>query len=218
MAIEKRQAESVSASQLVAPLELATRHVSVHVRHIEGFGQEGMLITSPFKPMPDPVPVRVHSSCAFSETFGSLDCDCASQLDAAMKVVADEGGVLVYLFEEGRGAGLALKIEAIRYQFETGVDTAAAFEKIGLVPDLRTHELAAEALKSVCGDRPVELLTNNPRKVDALRTNGLNIASRRGWIFATNDLVTRYLAEKGDVLGHYIERDQLQSCSVQDKA
>lgn len=111
--------------------------------------------------------VRVHSECLTSESFGSLKCDCAQQLDGALGMIAREGrGALVYLRQEGRGIGLADKIRAYALQAE-GLDTVDANRALGLPDDARDYGAAARFLR-LLGVGRVRLITNNPLKVAGL--------------------------------------------------
>ena len=188
------------------PITLPTAFGDLLVRHIQAGGQEGVVVTG-VTPYIDPVPVRIQSSCLFSESFLSTNCDCGAQLHASLKIIAS-GGLLIYLYEEGRGAGLRLKIESIRVQEETGYNTAEAFESLNLEPDLRSHGVAAAVIREVLGpDRGIELLTNNPGKVNALREAGIKVVSRRPLVCRRNAAVEKYLNEKAAALGHKLEHD-----------
>src|SRR3954466_13580798 len=96
------------------PIVVSTFMVEFNIAHISSL-TDGVLVRG-LRSMPRPVPVRVQSSCLFGESFGAVDCDCADQLRASLGMVASEGGILVYLYEEGRGVGLRTKIEAIGVQ------------------------------------------------------------------------------------------------------
>ena len=120
--------------------------------------------------------VRVHSECLTGECLSSLRCECGAQLDAALDRVQQEGGVVVYLRQEGRGIGLTDKIRAYALQ-DAGLDTFEANTALGLPADRRTYETAAEILKSV-GLRRVRLLTDNPDKVLALHRAGVAVVER----------------------------------------
>jgi GTP cyclohydrolase II len=148
--------------------------------------------------------VRVQSSCLFSESFASIDCDCARQLSRATEIIGARGGCVVYTFEEGRGAGLETKIRAIGLQQRRGVDTVTAFKELGMPADLRDYQFAALAIQQVAAGRPVVLLTNNPTKVRELSARGVVISHREPLIVADTPVTRRYLDEKSKVLGHLI--------------
>jgi len=184
---------------------------TVHVRHLAAFKgavrtQEGLVVSGCTEPA-EPIPVRVQSSCVFSEALGSQDCDCAAQLRAALNRVSTTGGFVIYLYEEGRGIGLGMKIEAIRVQQEAGADTAVAFKRLGLDVDPRSHEVAAAAIVQLLGERPVRLLTNNPHKTESLRQGGVRIVDEQRLIVQGGPVVDEYLAEKARVLGHVLDDD-----------
>jgi GTP cyclohydrolase II len=194
-----------SEVQVGEPIEIPTELGYLAIRHISFESQEGIVITGQV-PFSDPAPVRVHSSCLFSESLLSIDCDCSAQLQEALRIITSEGGLLIYLYEEGRGAGLSLKIEAIRLQQIRGYDTADAYRHLGLVPDPRSYLLAAAAILQIFGaDRGIELLTNNPDRVNALEKAGVKVVRRRPLICRRNELVDKYLLEKAKVLGHIFE-------------
>lgn len=118
--------------------------------------------------------LRLHSACMTGEIFGSQRCDCQAQLHASLSTIAEEGqGVLLYLPQEGRGIGLAGKLQAYRLQ-EQGYDTVEANERLGYPADARTYNSAVEILYDL-GISSVRLLTNNPVKLQALRERGINV-------------------------------------------
>ena len=126
---------------------------------------------------PDPVLVRVHSECLTGDAFGSLRCDCGAQLESALKKIQEIGwGCLVYLRQEGRGIGLHAKIQAYNLQ-DLGVDTMDANLMLGHPADARDYGIASEILSSVGIDR-VNLMTNNPDKVEQISENGINVVER----------------------------------------
>jgi GTP cyclohydrolase II len=190
------------------PVTLETKFGLLRVHHLFSERQEGILITGE-KPFANPIPIRIQSSCVFNESLLSLDCDCASQLHAALRIIVLEGGLVVYLYEEGRGAGLRDKIEAMRVQQRLGCDTVTAFSHLGLQPDIRDYKVAIGAISAMIGcDSDIELLTNNPTKVKVLQKSGLTIVARRPLVIHHNDeRVIQYLAEKARVLGHIIDEE-----------
>ncbi len=148
--------------------------------------------------------VRVHSECMTGDVFGSLRCDCGPQLHFAMSAIGKKGsGVVVYLRQEGRGIGLANKLKAYQLQ-DQGMDTVEANNHLGFAADLRNFDVAAQIL-DVLGVSSVQLMTNNPRKVDTLKAHGVNIEERvpvRSDVQPENE---RYLGTKARKLGHHID-------------
>jgi GTP cyclohydrolase II len=154
----------------------------------------------------DPVPVRVHSECLTSEVLGSLKCDCRAQLDRALDLIAERGrGVLVYLRQEGRGIGLGNKIRAYALQAK-GHDTYEANRLLGFPDDLRRYDVAADMLR-LLGVRAVELITNNPLKVQGLTDCGIAVRGRIALPSPPNPHNVEYLRVKRDRTGHLIELD-----------
>ncbi len=147
--------------------------------------------------------VRVHSECLTGDTFGSQRCDCGPQLERALAQVATEGGVVVYLRgHEGRGVGLLNKLQAYTLQDE-GFDTVDAQTELGLPVDAREYTAAAAILAHL-GVDSVRLLTNNPRKVHALRTHGITVAAVEPICIPAVESNVRYLRTKRDRLGHHL--------------
>jgi len=147
------------------------------------------------------VAVRVHSECLTSEVFGSLKCDCRGQLESALAEIARRGrGVLLYLRQEGRGIGLANKIRAYALQAK-GADTVEANKLLHLPVDARQYDMAAAILKDL-GVESVELMTNNPDKVDALRRHGVVVEQRIPTLVAANPFSAPYLAVKRQKMQH----------------
>ncbi|MFD6139129.1 GTP cyclohydrolase II [Promicromonospora sp. NPDC060271] len=148
--------------------------------------------------------VRVHSECLTGDALGSLRCDCGPQLEASLAAVAAEGGAVVYLRgHEGRGIGLAAKIQAYALQ-DGGRDTVEANVDLGLPVDAREYG-AASAVLADLGLDGVTLLTNNPEKVAGLRAAGTDVVGRRGLVVGRGVHNHRYLETKRVVMGHRIE-------------
>ncbi len=144
--------------------------------------------------------VRVHSECLTGDVFHSRRCDCGGQLAAAMERIAAEGGVLLYLRQEGRGIGLPAKIQAYKLQ-EQGLDTVEANERLGYPSDLRDYGMGAQILADL-GVRRIRLLTNNPKKVIGLEGYGLEIEEQIPLSLPPNPENLRYLETKRDRMGH----------------
>jgi 3,4-dihydroxy 2-butanone 4-phosphate synthase / GTP cyclohydrolase II len=151
----------------------------------------------------EPTLVRVHSECLTGDVFGSRRCDCGNQLHAALQQIDEAGaGVLVYMRQEGRGIGLAAKIQAYKLQ-EEGLDTVQANEKLGFPVDLREYGTGAQILSDL-GVRHIKLLTNNPKKVVGLEGYGLNITEQIPIKTASNPHNAFYLETKRQKMGHLL--------------
>src|SRR3989344_5513655 len=147
--------------------------------------------------------VRVHSECLTGDVFHSLRCDCGQQIDKALQLIGKEGGVLLYLRQEGRGIGLLNKIKAYALQ-DKGMDTVEANEKLGFKADMRDYTLGVRILVDL-GITSMKLLTNNPRKIEGLEKYGLKIAERIPLTVSSTKESKNYLKTKKEKLGHYIE-------------
>ena len=148
--------------------------------------------------------VRVHSECLTGDALFSLRCDCGFQLEHALQRIASEKrGALVYLRQEGRGIGLANKIRAYQLQ-DQGADTVEANAHLGFGPDLRDYGAAVEILKQL-GVKKLRLLTNNPRKLNAITEAGLTVVERVSIECGRNPHNEGYLTTKAGKLGHLLK-------------
>ncbi|ASI98335.1 bifunctional 3,4-dihydroxy-2-butanone-4-phosphate synthase/GTP cyclohydrolase II [Thermococcus celer] len=144
--------------------------------------------------------VRIHSECLTGDTLGSSRCDCGSQLTNALRMIAQNGGILLYLQQEGRGIGLKNKIKAYELQ-DSGLDTVEANEALGFKADERDFSVAYQMLKAL-GVSKVRLLTNNPRKAKALEELGIEVVEVIPLFGEVNEVNRPYLEVKMLKLGH----------------
>jgi GTP cyclohydrolase II len=148
-----------------------------------------------------PPVVRIHSQCLTGDVFGSLRCDCRPQFELAMRRIAKEGaGILLYEQQEGRGIGLMAKLKAYELQ-DQGMDTVEANVELGFAADCRAYELPGEVLK-LLGVRQVRLITNNPEKVAALESAGIEVVERVSAEVEPQETFERYLRTKHEKMGH----------------
>jgi 3,4-dihydroxy 2-butanone 4-phosphate synthase/GTP cyclohydrolase II len=163
------------------------------------------LIKAPVKAndLPSIPLVRVHSECLTGDVFGSMRCDCGSQLTLSMQSIADKGGALLYMRQEGRGIGLVNKIKAYQLQQEEDLDTVQANQTLGLPADGRDYLVSALILKYL-NMSTIELITNNPKKVEGLTKYGIKVKARLPIITEPNEQNSRYLSTKKDKLGHLL--------------
>ena len=149
--------------------------------------------------------LRIHSQCLTGDALFSLRCDCGSQLQMSLKMIADKGnGLLIYMAQEGRGIGLGNKIRAYALQ-DQGLNTIEANEKLGFEADQRDYSMCGEILSSLEIDK-VKLITNNPDKVKGLEESGIGVEERISLTVAPTKYNKEYLNVKEDSMGHLFNK------------
>lgn len=166
-------------------------------------GQEHIVLTLGDVSDGQPVLARTHSECLTGDALFSMRCDCGYQLEQALQCIAKEGrGILLYLRQEGRGIGLLNKIRAYHLQ-DQGADTVEANEQLGFAADLRDYTICYSMLAHL-GIDSLRLMTNNPRKVEALKAGGVDIVERLPIEVGRNPYNNAYLQTKASKLGHWL--------------
>jgi len=184
------------------PIE-ASEAGRLHIFRPEDGGEEHYVIEVGRPDRNAPVLARLHSACFTGDVMGSLKCDCGPQLRAALAQMGSEGhGLLLYLNQEGRGIGLANKMRAYSLQ-DQGFDTVEANHRLGFEDDERDFRLGADILKSL-GFSATRLMTNNPRKVEMMRANGIDVTERVPLKVGENRHNAGYLATKAAKSGHLL--------------
>jgi 3,4-dihydroxy 2-butanone 4-phosphate synthase / GTP cyclohydrolase II len=181
------------------PTSMGTFVVNVFTNAVDG--KEHVALTKGHWTKDDEVLVRVHSECLTGDIFGSMRCDCGSQLHKALEMIEKEGrGVLVYMRQEGRGIGLANKMKAYVLQ-EKGYDTLEANLELGFEADERDYGIGAQILRYL-GVGKMRLMTNNPAKRVGLTAYGLEVIEQVPLETAPNDINYKYLCAKKEKMGH----------------
>ncbi|KAL9658042.1 hypothetical protein ABK040_012281 [Willaertia magna] len=159
------------------------------------------------KPNFKDVPIRVHDACITSEVFHSLKCDCRHQLELALKYVSTEGGMVVYLHQEGRGIGLGDKIRAYELQETQGLNTVEANRVLGLPDDSREY-FAVRDILNFFNISSIQLITNNPRKVTCLEKLGITVSKTIPClVIPESEQMAKYMDTKRHLMDHSIPED-----------
>jgi GTP cyclohydrolase II len=196
--------ELLHVSEAPVPLELTEDSRFALFRERGGLVEHVAIMIGDPAQWPEAVPVRLHSACLTGDIFGSLRCDCGEQLRGSLRYfVEQEGGILLYLAQEGRGIGLGNKLRAYLLQ-ESGLDTIDADCSLGFGADERTYEAAVGMLRQL-GVNKVQLLTNNPDKLRALQEAGIEVVDRRGLHGRLNRHNEAYVRAKVDRAGHWLQ-------------
>jgi len=193
-----------------AKLPLKEGEFRIRVFHEENTGFDHVALTLGEMDGPDPTLVRIHSECLTGDAFGSLRCDCGPQLQSALNTIKSHGwGCLLYLRQEGRGIGLHSKIQAYNLQ-DKGLDTLEANLELGFPGDARDYELAANMLVAI-GVEKVNLLTNNPEKVNQLMKYKIDVVQRMPLVVGIGEHNRKYIETKVEKMGHKIDDGDLNN-------
>jgi len=149
-----------------------------------------------------PVLLRMHSECLTGDLFGSKRCDCGEQLESALQATAEEGGVVLYLRQEGRGIGLINKLKAYKLQ-DTGLNTIDANVHLGLDIDGRDYGVAVDMMKDL-DIQKIKLITNNPLKINAIKNSSIEVVERVPLIITAQKENQGYLDTKQYLMGHLL--------------
>ncbi len=148
------------------------------------------------------VSVRIHSECLTGDLLGSFRCDCGEQLDTALKIIGEQKGMIIYLRQEGRGIGLINKLKAYNLQ-DTGRNTIDANTDLGFQPDQRKYPMAIEILNEL-GISKIKLITNNPRKIEAIEASNIKLEERIPLVIPSKAENEEYLQVKKELMGHLL--------------
>lgn len=188
----------------VASTKLSTKHgdFDFHCFAWSQHEEDNVLCLSKPSQSAEPALCRVQSACYTAEIFQSLDCDCHEQLHSSLAKIQEQGGALIYVLCDGRGAGLFTKTLGLELGRAEGLDTSEAYARLGVPQDPREYSRAAHVL-SYLGIAHVRLLTNNPRKVEGLKAHGIQVDRVPLEIPATRDSAP-YLETKAKKMGHML--------------
>ena len=197
-----REFEATLSIQEGVTVQLPTQYGDLTLTEYQtGQGEPALLLRSQ-QSVSEPPLVRLHSECLTGDTFGSYRCDCGPQLQAGLAMVAQDGGAVLYLRQEGRGIGLHEKLRSYVLQ-EHQFDTYDANLHLNHQPDERTYSQAAEILRAA-GLTTIRLITNNPDKVAALKACGIDVVARVPLLVGKNPYNENYLQTKKEKFQHQL--------------
>ena len=204
--IANRKNDNNSTVQKAAEARLPTEFGNFRIAGYRSLTsqEEFVAVYMPHKSEEGAAPVRIHSQCLTGDVFHSSKCDCGTQLRFAMETIAEAGyGAVVYQHQEGRGIGIINKIRAYSLQDE-GADTIEANTRLGLEVDLREYGQCVEIIRDLGFER-VNMMSNNPEKLEAAREGGLELVNRIPIEFEPSKDTEKYLSVKKLQMGHLLE-------------
>ena len=206
MDTEDSTTQKKTSVQVAAVAELPSRYGNFHILAFKNNHdqKEHVALVKGNTVNAEDMPVRLHSECLTGDAFGSLRCDCRDQLEAALRLIDRMGrGIVIYLRQEGRGIGLVNKIRAYNLQ-DQGLDTVEANHVLGFRDDERDYAAAAHMLQAMMV-RSIQLITNNPKKIQQLNHYGIKITGRIPHVMEPNEHNRFYLETKAAKSGHWID-------------
>lgn len=162
-----------------------------------------VLLIHPEADLSKSLTVRIHSECMTGDLFGSQRCDCGEQLEAALRIIEEEKGALIYHRQEGRGIGLINKIKAYNLQ-DQGLNTIDANIHLGFEADERAYDIPIKMLE-IMGVSAIKLLTNNPEKIKVIEKSSISLTARIPVVIPANKVNKDYLDTKKNLMGHWLE-------------
>lgn len=193
----------VKSSKVFLPTDFGDFEIQSIESEFESFPH--LILRSGVLESSSPVLLRIHSECFTGDVLGSKRCDCAYQLHTSLEKISKEGGLLIYLRQEGRGIGLHSKIEAYSLQ-DKGLDTFEANKALGFELDDRDYQIVVDILKENKIDK-VKLLSNNPGKINFLIERGIVVEEIIPLIKKPDQYNQKYLRTKRDKMGHHIPKE-----------
>ncbi len=188
--------------EAVLPTDWGVFKIIAYAKAPSDMAPHVVLVHENFDPS-EPVLVRIHSECMTGDMFHSRRCDCGEQLAKAMEMAGEQGGVVIYLRQEGRGIGLINKLKAYNLQ-DQGFNTASANTHLGFEVDARQYDLAVKILNDL-HIKNIRLLTNNPLKIEAIDHSSINIVERVPLVIEPKKENHNYLKTKSELMGHLLK-------------
>lgn len=198
-------------SEAVIPMLYGDFNMIAYAEHEEEEMPHLALVSVPID-ITKPVLVRIHSECITGDLFGSKRCDCGEQLEKSLQLAAENGGVVIYLRQEGRGIGIINKLKAYQLQ-DKGLNTIDANTHLGLEIDARQYDIAISILNDL-GIHTIDLLTNNPKKVEAIEHSDITIRQRVPLDIPAKKENYQYLKTKKEAMGHFLSVNGVKNFST----